>query len=169
MKDDIDKIVEIVAGINKSNFIKYDKIVEDITYIREKLGEVSVDSEKEVIDINKKLEDILSWTKRCKSGVEALVEGHNKGIDATRKAFEVINSRNDIADNAINKTYDDIKSVLKDIAKISSMLDTYREKINYITTYIENATKLKTASKSKMVQTKTTTTPATKKGMQNYL
>ena len=168
MKDDIDKIGEIVAGINKSNFIKYDKIVEDITYIREKLGETSVDSEKEVININKKLEDILSWVKRCKSGVEALVEGHNKGIDATRKAFEVINSRNDVADNTINKTYDDIKSILKDIAKISSVLDTYREKINYITTYIENATKLKTASKSKMVQTKTTTTPISKKGVQKY-
>lgn len=163
MKDDIDKIGEIVADINKSNFIKYDKIVKDITYIREKLGETSVDSEKYVINIDKMLEEILSWTKRCKSGVEALVEGHNKGIDATRKAFEVINSRNDVADNNIDKTYNDIKSVLKDIAKISSVLDSYREKINYITTYIENATKLKTASKSKTVQSKTTTTPIIKK------
>ena len=169
MKDDIDKIGEIIADINKSNSIKYDKMVDDITHIREKFGETSIDSEKEVIDINKKLEDILSWTKRCKSGIEALVEGHNKGIDATRKAFEVINSRNDLADNAIDKTYDDIKSLLKDIAKISSVLDSYREKINYITTYIENATKLKTASKTKMVQTKTTTTPITKKGVQKYL
>jgi hypothetical protein len=163
MKDDIDKIGEIVADINKSNFIKYDKMVEDITYIREKLGEVSVDSEKEVIDIDKKLEEILSWTKRCKSGVEALIEGHNKGIDATRKAFEVINSRNDVADTAIDKNYNDVKSILKDIAKISSVLDSYREKINYITTYIENATKLKTASKTKMAQTKTTKTPIIKK------
>ena len=166
MKDDIDKIGEIVTDINKSSFIKYDKIVEDITYIREKFGETSVDFEKEVTDINKKLEDIISCVKRCNSGIEALVEGHNKGIDATRKAFEVINSRNDIADNAIDKTYDDIKSVLKDIAKISSVLDSYREKINYITTYIENATKLKTASKTKSIQTKTTTTPTNRKGVQ---
>lgn len=166
MKEDIDKIGEIVVDINKSNFINYDKIVNDITYIREKLGETSVDSEKEVININEKLEDILSWTKRCKSGVEALIEGHNKGIDATRKAFDVINSRNDVADNAIDKNYNDIKSILKDIAKISSVLDSYREKINYITTYIENATKLKTASKTKSIQTKTTTTPANKKGVQ---
>lgn len=169
MKDDIDKIGEIVVDINKSNFIKYDKIVEDITYIKEKFGETSVDSEKEVNNINEKLENILSWIRRCKGGIESLIEGHNKGIDATRKAFEVINSRNDVADNTINKTYDDIKSVLKDIAKISSILDTYREKINYITTYIENVTKLKTASKSKTVQTKTTTTPISKKGVQKYL
>ena len=163
MKDDIDKIGEIVVDINKSNFIKYDKIVDDITYIKEKLGEVSVDSEKEVIDINKKLEDILSWTKRCKSGIEALVEGHNKGIDATGKSFEVINDTlSNIIDNIdnVDKTN---KINNEDIAKISSILDTYREKINYITTYIENATKLKTASKSKTVQTKTTTTPIIKK------
>lgn len=169
MKDDIDKIGEIVADINKFSFIKYDKIVDDITYIREKLGETSVDSEKYVNDINKILEDILTVSKESKNALNALIKGHNKGIDATRKAFEVINSRNDIADNAIDKTYDDIKSVLKDIAKISSVLDSYREKINYITTYIENATKLKTASKSKTVQTKTTTTPAKQKGVQKYL
>lgn len=166
MKDDVNKIGEIVADINKSSFISYDKIVDDITYIREKLGETSVDFEKEVININKNLEEILSWTKRCKSGIEALIEGHNKGIDATRKAFEVINSRNDVADTAIDKNYNDVKSILKDIAKISSVLDSYREKINYITTYIENATKLKTASKTKSIQTKTTTTPANKKGVQ---
>ena len=163
MKDDIDKIGEIVADINKSNFIKYDKIVEDITYIIEKLGETSVDSEKEVTNINEKLEDILTVTKESKNALNALIKGHNKGIDATRKAFDVINSRNDVADNAIDKNYNDIKSILKDIAKISSVLDTYREKINYITTYIENATKLKTASKSKTVQSKTTTTPIIKK------
>lgn len=168
MKNDIDKIGEVVTDINKSNFIKYDKMVEDITYIREKLGEVSVDSEKEVIDIDKKLENILSVSKKCKSVLDALIEGHNKGIDATRKAFEVINSRNDVADNTIDKIYNDIKSALKDIAKISSVLDLYREKINYITTYIENATKLKTASKSKTVQTKTTTTPAKQKGVQKH-
>ena len=163
MKSDIDKIGEIVADINKSNFIKYDKTVEDITYIREKLGETSVDSEKEIIKINEKLEEILSWSRRCKGGIETLIDGHNKGIDATRKAFEVINSRNDVADNAIDKNYNDIKSISKDIAKISSVLDLYREKINYITTYIENAIKLKTASKTKSTQTKTTTTPIIKK------
>lgn len=160
MQDDINKIGEIVVDINKSNFIKYDKMVEDITYIREKFGETSLDSEKEVIDINKKLEDILSFTKRCNSGISALIEAHNKNIDATRKTFEAINSRNDVADNTIDKTYNDIKSILKDIAKISSVLDSYREKINYITTYIENATKLKTASKSKMAQSKVVRTPA---------
>ena len=168
MKDDINKIGEIVTEINNSSFIKYDKIVDDITYIREKFGETSVDSEKEVTNINEKLEDILSWIRRCKGGIESLIEGHNKAIDATGKAFKVINSRNDVADNAINKTYDDIKSVLKDIAKISSVLDSYREKINYITTYIENSTKLKTASKTKMVQTKTTTKPVNTKGLQKH-
>lgn len=163
MKDDINKIGEIVANINKPNFINYDKIVDDVTYIREKLGEVSVDSEKEIIKINNKLEDILSWTKRCKSGVEALVEGHNKSIDATGKSFEVIN-------DTLNNIIDNIDNVIKnnkinndEIAKISSILDTYREKVNYITTWIENATKLKTASKTKMVKTKTTTTPIIKK------
>lgn len=169
MKDDIDKIGEIVVDINKSNFIKYNKMVEDITYIREKLGEVSVDSEKYVNNIDKMLEDILTVTKESKNALNALIKGHNKGIDATRKAFEVINSRNDVADNAIDKTYNDIKSILKDIAKISSVLDSYREKINYITTYIENATKLKTASKSKSTQTKTTRIPASKKDIQKYL
>ena len=163
MQDDINKIGGIVTDINKSNVIKYDKIVDDITYIREKLGEVSVDSEKYVNNINEKLEDILSWAKRCKGGIETLIDGHNKGIDATRKAFEVINSRNDVADNAIDKNYNDIKSILKDIAKISSVLDLYREKINYITTYIENATKLKTASKTKSTQTATIKKPIIKK------
>ena len=167
MQDDINKIGEIVANINKSN-LKYDKTIENIVYIADKLREVSVDSEKEVFKINEKLEEILSWTRRCKGGIETLIDEHNKGIDATRKAFEVINSRNDVADNAIDKNYNDIKSISKDIAKISSVLDLYREKINYITTYIENAIKLKTASKSKTVQTKTTTTPISKKGVQKY-
>ena len=169
MQDDIDKIGEIVASINKSNFIKYDKIVEDIIYIREKLGETSVDSEKYVTNINEKLEEILSWSRKCRGGIETLIDGHNKGIDATRKAFEVINSRNDVTSNSIDKTYNDIKSVLKEIAKISSVLDLYREKINYITTYIENATKLKTATKTKIAQSKTTKTPIDKKGVQKYL
>lgn len=168
MKEDIDKIGEIVVDINKSNFIKYDKMIKDITYIREKLGEVSVDSEKEVININKKLEEILSCSRRCKDCIEALIEGHNKAIDATRQAFDAINSRDDIANNAIDKTYNDVKSLSKDIAKISSVLDLYWEKINYITTWVENATKLKTASKTKTVQTKTTTTPINKKGVQKY-
>lgn len=163
MKDDINKIGEIVTDINKSSFIKYDKIVEDITYIREKFGETSVDSEKYVNNINKILEDILIVTKESKNALNALIKGHNKGIDATRKAFEVVN-------DTLNNIIDNIDNVAKtnkinneDIAKISYVLDLYREKINYITTYIENATKLKTASKSKMVQTKTTTTPVNKK------
>lgn len=146
---------------NNANTIE--KFSENITYLKEKVGEVSVDSEKEIIKINDKLEDILSWTKRCKSGVSALIEAHNKGIDATRKAFEVIN-------DTLSNIGDDIDNVIKnnkinndEIAKISFVLDSYREKVNYITTWIENATKLKTASKSKMIQSKTTTTPIIKK------
>lgn len=169
MKEDIDKIGEIVADINKSNFIKYDKIVKDITYIREKFGETSVDSEKEVIDINKKLEDILSCAKRCNSGVSALIEAHNKNIDFTRESFKDINDTLSNFSDAIDNIAKTDKINNEDIAKISSILDTYREKINYITTYIENATKLKTASKTKSIQTKTTTTPANKKGVQKYL
>lgn len=180
IKDDIDKIGGIVTNINKSSFINYDKIVDDITYIREKLGETSVDSEKEVININKNIftayedlkEKILKIDQQytiITNNIDALIKTHNKGIDATRKAFEVINSRNDVADNAIDKNYNDVKSILKDIAKISSVLDLYWEKINHITTWIENATKLKTASKSKTLQPKTTTTPASKKGVQKYL
>lgn len=157
IQDDINKIGEIVVDINKSSNIK------------KKTVELNDDYEKEVININEKLEDILSWTRRCKGGIETLIDGHNKGIDATRKSFEVINSRNDVADNAIDKTYNDVKSISKDIAKISSILDQYREKVNYISTWIENTTKLKTASKSKIVQSKTTTTPINKKGVQKYL
>ena len=162
-KDDINKIGEIVVDINKFSNSKFDKIVNDITYIREKFGETSVDSEKEVINIDKKLEDILSVSKKCKSGLDALIEAYNKHVDYTRESFKDINSRNDVTDNAINKTYDDVKSILKDIAKISSVLDLYREKINHIATYIENITKLKTASKMKSIQTKTTKTPIIKK------
>lgn len=169
MKEDIDKIGEIVVDINKSNFINYDKIVNDITYIREKFGETSVDSEKEVIDINKKLEDILSCAKRCNSGVSALIEAHNKNIDFTRESFKSINDTLSNFSDAIDNITKTNKINNEDIAKISSMLDTYREKVNYITTWIENATKLKTASKSKTVQSKTTTTPANKKGVQKYL
>lgn len=157
MQDDINKIGEIVVDINKS------------VNIKKKTVELNDDYEKEVTNVNEKLEDILSWNRRCRGGIETLIDGHNKAIDAIRKSFEIINSRNDVADNAINKTYDDVKSISKDIAKISSILDQYREKVNYITTWIENATKLKTASKSKMVQSKTTTTPINKKGVQKYL
>ena len=163
MKEDIDKIGEIVVDINKSNFIKYDKIVEDITYIREKFGEISVDSEKEVINIDKKLEEILSFIKRCNSGVSALIEAHNKNIDFTRESFKGINDTLSNFSDTIDNIAKTNKINNEDIAKISSVLDTYREKVNYITTWIENATKLKTASKSKTVQTKTTTTPTNKK------
>ena len=166
MQDDVNKIGEIVADINKSNLNKYNKTVEDVTYIREKLGETSLDSEKYVSNIDNKLEDILSWTKRCKSGVEALVEGHNKGIDATRKAFEVINDTlSNIGDN-IDNVIKNNKINNDEIAKISSILDQYREKVNYITKLIENATKLKTATKTKMAQSKVVRTPAKVKSMQ---
>ena len=152
------KIVKIQNSVNN-----VEKFKESITYIKEKLGEVSVDSEKEIIKINEKLEDILSWTKRCKSGVEALVEGHNKGIDATRQSFEVINDTLSNISDSIDNVIKNNKINNDEIAKISSILDTYREKVNYITTWIENATKLKTASKTKSIQTKTTTTPIIKK------
>lgn len=177
--DDIKKRNNLIVDNHKlldninSNIIKIrdsinyiEEFKEPITYIKEKLGEVSVDSEKYVNNIDKMLEDILTVTNESKNALNALIKGHNKGIDATRKAFEAINSRNNVADNAIDKTYNDVKSILKDIAKISSILDQYREKINYITTWIENATKLKTATKSKMVQSKTTKTPTNKKGVQ---
>ena len=224
MKDDIDKIGGIFTDINKSNVIKYDKMVDDITYIREKLGETSVDSEKYVNNINEKLEEILSWNRRCRGGIEtltgrynkdidtitknfktiddkisnicpninkniftsyedikekllkidqqytiitnnidSLIKGHNKAINALEQSFEVVNTKNDVISNAIDKTYNDIKSILKDIAKIGSILDSYREKVNYIATWIENATKLKTATKTKSIQTKTTKTPIIKK------
>lgn len=174
VRDNLDKSLEDIKMRNnmiRDNHklldnvnVKTSKIQDDIN----KIGEIVVDNNNVSNNIDKQLKDILSWTKRCKSGIDALVEGHNKGIDATRKAFEVINSRNDVADSAIDKNYNDIKSILKDIAKISSVLDLYREKINYITTYIENVTKLKTASKTKMVQTNTTTKPVTKKGVQKH-
>ena len=208
------KIVKIQNSVNNVENFK-----ESIIYIKEKLGEVSVDSEKEIIKINNKLEDILSFIKRCNSGVSALIEAHNKNIDTTRESFKTIDDKiSDICPN-INKniftSYEDIKekllkinqqytiisnsinatsefiktindelnnfsdsidNVIKnnkinndEIAKISSILDTYREKVNYITTLIENATKLKTASKTKSIQTKTTTTPIDKKGVQKYL
>lgn len=163
MQDDINRIGEIVADINKSNFIKYDKIVDDITYIREKLGEVSVDSEKYVNNFDKKLEDILSWVRRCRGGIESLIDGHNKAINALEQSFEVVNTKNDVTSNAVDKTYNDVKSILKDIAKISSVLDLYREKINYITTYIENATKLKIAPKTKSKQKTTIKRPIIEK------
>lgn len=143
------KIVKIQNSVNN-----VEEFSESITYLKEKFGEVSVDSEKEIIKINEKLEDILSWTKRCKSGVEALIEGHNKGVDATGKSFEVINDiLSNISDNVDNVIKNN-KINNDEIAKISSILDTYREKVNYITTWIENATKLKTASKTKSIQTK---------------
>ena len=166
MKDDIDKIGEIVVDINKSSFINYDKIVNDITYIKEKLGETSVDSEKEVINIDEKLEEILSFIKRCNSGVSALIEAHNKNIDFTRELFKGINDTlSNISDNIDNVAKTN-KINNEDIAKISFVLDSYREKVNCITTWIENTTKLKTASKTKTTQTKTTTTPAKQKDVQ---
>lgn len=163
MQDNINKIGEIVVDINKSSFVKYDKIVKDITYIREKLGEVSVDSEKEVINIDKMLKDILNVTKESNNTLNALIKGHNKGIDATRKAFEVVN-------DTLSNINDNINNVLKsnkisdtDIAKISSILNSYKEKINHISTYVESVTKLKTASKTKSTQAKNATTLIKKK------
>lgn len=183
MKNDIDKIGEIVVDINKSNisptinkniFTAYEdlkdkllKIDQQYTIITNSINTISefIKSNNDT-SIDKQLEDILSFTKRCNSGVSALIEAHNKNIDFTRESFKGINDTlsnfSDVIDN-IAKTN---KINNEDIAKISSILDLYREKINYITTWIENTTKLKTASKSKTVQTKTTTTPANKKSVQ---
>lgn len=213
MQDDVNKIGEIITNINKSSFIKYDKIVDDITYIKEKFGEVSVDSEKYVTNINTMLENILSISKKSKSGLDALIEAYNKNVDDTIKKFKTIDdkigntypniNRNiftsyedvkekllkidqqyTIISNSINATSefiktindelnnfnDTINNVIKnnkinndEIAKIGSVLDSYREKVNYITTWIENATKLKTAIKTKSTQTKVTKTPIIKK------
>ena len=169
---DVHKLLDnINSKINKiqNSVNNIEEFGESITYLKEKVGEVSVDSEKEIIKINEQLENILSWTRRCKGGIESLIDGHNKGIDATGKAFEVINDTlSNISDN-IDNVIKNNKINNDEIAKISSILDSYREKVNYITTYIENATKLKTASKSKTIQTKTTTTPIDKKGVQKYL
>ena len=77
--------------------------------------------------------------------------------------FEVINDELNNFSDAIDNVIKNNKINNDEIAKISSILDTYREKVNYITTWIENATKLKTASKTKMGKTKTTTTPIIKK------
>lgn len=70
-------------------------------------------------------------------------------------------------DFVINKNK--LNDISKTLAEISSVIDCMREKVNYIETYILNNTKLKTASKTKTAQTKTTTTPANKKGVQKYL
>lgn len=153
MKDDIDKIGEIVVDINKSN---------SSATINKNIFTIYEDLKEKILKIDQQYTIITN-------NIDSLIKGHNKGIDATRKAFEVINSRNDIADNTINKTYDDVKSILKDIAKIGSVLDSYREKVNYIATWVENATKPKTAIKTKSTQTKTTKTPAKQKVVQKYL
>lgn len=147
MKDDINKIGEIVTDINKSN---------SSTTINKNIFTAYEDLKEKLLKIDQQYTIITN-------NIDALIKGHNKSIDATRKAFEVVN-------DTLNNIIDNIDNVAKtnklnneDIAKISSVLDLYREKINYITTYIENATKLKTASKTKMVQTKTTTKPIIKK------
>ena len=183
VRDNLDKILEdikmrnnlitdnhkLLSNISSNIFkirdsISYiEEFKEPITYIKEKLGETSVDSEKEVIDVDKKLEEILSFTKRCNSGVSALIEAHNKNIDFTRESFKGINDTLSNFSDAIDNVAKTDKLNNEDIAKISSILDTYREKVNYITTWIENSTKLKTASKTKSIQTKTTTTPTNKK------
>ena len=152
MKDDINKIGEIVTDINKSN---------NFTTINKNIFTAYEDLKEKLLKIDQQYTIITN-------NINALIKGHNKGIDATRKAFEVVN-------DTLNNIIDNIDNVAKtnklnneDIAKISSVLDLYREKINYITTYIENATKLKTASKTKSIQSKTTTTPANKKGVQKH-
>lgn len=158
------KIIKIQNSVNS-----IETFGENITYIKEKLGETSLDSEKYITNINEKLEEILSWIKRCRGGIETLTGRYNEDIDTIKQSFEVVNTKNDVTSNAIDKTYNDVKSILKEIAKIGSVLDSYREKVNYITTWVENATKPKTATKTKSTQTKTTKTPATKKVVQKYL
>ena len=118
---------------------------------------------QEVINISKQLEDILVITKESKNVLNALIKGHNKGIDATRKAFEVVN-------DTLSNINDSIDNVLKsnkisdtDIAKISSILNSYKEKINHISAYVESVTKLKTASKTKSTQVKAAATSTSKK------
>lgn len=160
------KLLDNIKGniIKIRDSINYiEEFKEPITYVKEKLGEVSVDSEKYINNINETLEEILSWTRVCKGSIERLIEGHNKAIDVIKQSFEVVNNKNDVTSNAIDKTYNDVKSILKDIAKIGSVLDSYREKVNYIATWVENATKPKTATKTKSTQTKTTKTPIIKK------
>lgn len=136
MKDDIDKIGEIVVDINNSK---------NSTTINKNIFTAYEDIKEKLLKINQQYTVI------------------SNSINATSEFIKTINDE-------LNNFSDSIDNVIKnnkinndEIAKISSILDTYREKVNYITTWIENDTKLKTASKSKMVKTKTTTTPIIKK------
>ena len=120
MKDDINKIGEIVTDINKSN---------SSTTINKNIFTAYEDLKEKLLKIDQQYTIITN-------NIDALIKGHNKGIDATRKAFEVVN-------DTLNNIIDNIDNVAKtnklnneDIAKISSVLDSYREKINYITTWI---------------------------------
>lgn len=142
MKDDIDKIGEIVTDINKSN---------SSTTINKNIFTAYEDLKEKLLKINQQYTII------------------SNSINATSEFIKTINDTLSNFSDAIDNVVKTNKINDEDIAKISSILDTYREKVNYITTWIENATKLKTASKTKSIQTKTTTTPIDKKGVQKYL
>ena len=116
--------------------------------------------------------------------ITAIIDKHNAHIDSKLSANNygittLDNKYKEIKDllNKINNSQTDdfvinknkLNDISKVLAEISSVIDCMREKVNYIETYILNNTKLKTASKTKMVQTKTTKTPANKNGVQKYL
>lgn len=152
------KIVKIQNSINYIEEFK-----EPITYIKEKLGEVSIDSEKEVANINKNIFTSYEDIKEKLLKIDQQYTIISNSINATSKFVKTINDELNNFSDAINNVIKNNKINNDEIAKIGSILDSYREKVNYIATWIENATKLKTATKTKSVQTKTTKTPIIKK------
>lgn len=119
------------------------------------------------------IEEINAIINKHNAHIDSKLSANNYGVTTLdNKAKEIkdlldkVNSHQ-TDDFVINKN--NINEIKKYIAEIGSVIDSIREKVNYIETYILNNTKPKTASKTKMVQTKTAATPVSKKGVQKYL
>ena len=104
---------------------------------------------------------------------EQIIASVNTNLHCLNKLTASINDISELVKKIESNQTDDftiykskLNDIKKDIAEIGSVIDSIREKVNYIETYILNNTKPKMASKTKV--SKTITTKANAKGVQHY-
>ena len=104
---------------------------------------------------------------------EQIIASINTNLHCLNKLTASINDITELVKKVESNQTDDftiykskLNDIKKDIAKIGSVIDSIREKVNYIETYILNNTKPKTASKTKV--SKTITTKPNTHGVQHY-
>lgn len=190
LKPMIKNITNVIDGLGIKN------LKEDIKYVlsNQKVDNCKLNDILKTIDVElariKHIENcLMTFTtdgsdaklKHLIKEINVIIDKHNAHIDSKLSANNygittLDNKVKEIKDllNKINSNQTDdfvinknkLNEIKKDIAEIGSVIDSIREKVNYIETYILNNTKPKMASKTKV--SKTITTKANAKGVQHY-